>query len=355
MADIIWTLIPWMSFIFATRFTNLWGGLAVGGLVALVALARGVACHRVHIINVASVTYFAGLAAVLAVVHPGDLGTWARYAPIGSHALVTLLVVGSVLIGRPFTESYAREKNPEAVWDTPGFRASNRDACLALTVALLVGTISLGLAGAVHHAQFILQMVVPSAALASALQYTKTRIHGTTEESSPLSAEPGPNPSHLPAGLHGPAGCAPMRSEMGVSTRLQTCSFWSLLQKRNHTLPDQFSTSAGCEGPRRSREKWRAGERTAQGWTPFARNEPHSRSAASEGQFAGHAAGVQGSAGGSSGDVTGSIFSARACFRRDTRAVICLRKKIMAMTTTTTGTPIHPARSRAMKATVRLP
>jgi hypothetical protein len=186
MADIIWTLIPWMAFVFATRFTNLWGGLAVGGLIALVALARGVARHNLHILNVASVTYLAGLAAVLAVVHPSDLGTWARYAPIGSHLLVTLLVVGSVLIGRPFTESYAREKNPEAVWDTPGFRASNRDACLAFTAALLVGTISLVLAGTVHHAQFILQMIVPSAALTIALQYTKARIHETTKELAPV-------------------------------------------------------------------------------------------------------------------------------------------------------------------------
>ncbi len=31
----------------------------------------------------------------------------------------TIIVFGSILIGHPFTESYARETVPEEYWDTP--------------------------------------------------------------------------------------------------------------------------------------------------------------------------------------------------------------------------------------------
>jgi tryptophan-rich sensory protein len=180
MTDLIWSFSPWMTFLFATRFTNLWGGLAAGGLVALIVFVRAVARHKVHMLDVASIAYFTGLAAVLVVLHPGDIDTWGRYAQAGSHGLLTLLVFGSVLIGRPFTESYAREKTPEAAWQTPRFHAFNREISLAWSLAFLVGTISLVLAGAIDHAQLILRLGVPFGALLYAFKYTQQRASQTT-------------------------------------------------------------------------------------------------------------------------------------------------------------------------------
>jgi hypothetical protein len=78
-----------------------------------------------------------------------------------------------VLVGRPFTESYAREKAPEAAWHTPHFHAFNRKISLAWSLAFLVGTVSLVLAGAVDHAQLVLRMLVPFGALLYAFRYTQ--------------------------------------------------------------------------------------------------------------------------------------------------------------------------------------
>lgn len=185
MTDLIWSFSPWMTFLFATRFTNLWGGLAAGGLVALVVFARALARKKVHMLDVASIAYFTALAAVLAVVHPGDIDTWGRYAQAGSHGLLTVLVLGSVLIGRPFTESYAREQTPEAVWRTPHFHAFNRDISLVWGLAFVVGTISLVLAGAIDHAQLVLRMVVPFGALLYAFKYTQQRAGQTAKALTP--------------------------------------------------------------------------------------------------------------------------------------------------------------------------
>jgi hypothetical protein len=78
MTDLIWSFSPWMTFLVATRFTNLYGGLIAGGLVALVVFGRAVARKKVHMLDVASLVYFLSLAAALAVVHPGDIDTWGR-------------------------------------------------------------------------------------------------------------------------------------------------------------------------------------------------------------------------------------------------------------------------------------
>jgi hypothetical protein len=119
------------------------------------------------------------------LIQPGDLDTWGRYARAGSHGLLTVLVFGSVLIGRPFTESYAREKTATAAWHTPGFHAFNRDISLVWGLAFLVGTVSLVLAGAIDHAQMVLRMVVPFGALLYAFKYTQQRAGQTAKALTP--------------------------------------------------------------------------------------------------------------------------------------------------------------------------
>jgi hypothetical protein len=173
MTDLIWSFSPWMSFLLATRFTNLYGGLIAGGLVGLVVFMRSATRKNLHMLDVASVFYFLVLSAAVVVIHPSDIDTWGRYAQAGSHGLLTVLVFGSVLIGRPFTESYARARAPQAVWATPQFHGFNRQISLAWGAAFLLGTASMALAGAVDQVQVVLRVLVPFGALLLAFRYTQ--------------------------------------------------------------------------------------------------------------------------------------------------------------------------------------
>jgi hypothetical protein len=175
MTDLIWSFSPWMTFLLATRFTNLYGGLAAGGLVALVVFIRAVARRKLHMLDVASMAYFLALAAAVVAIRPSDIDTWGRYAQAGSHGLLTLLVFGSVLVNRPFTESYAREQVPEPIWGTRQFRSFNRSVSFVWGLAFLVGTASLTLAGSFDHAQFVLRMVIPFGCLLGAFKYTQQK------------------------------------------------------------------------------------------------------------------------------------------------------------------------------------
>src|ERR1019366_3638412 len=124
------------------------------------------------------------------------LDFWSRYAQAGSHTALTLIVFGSILIGHPFTESYAREKTPAALWDTPEFHAINRRISAVWGLAFLAGTISRIAAGSTGDRQVLLRIIVPFGALYLAYQYTQKQ---TKQARSPAPAPTGPVPSGYPS------------------------------------------------------------------------------------------------------------------------------------------------------------
>jgi hypothetical protein len=210
MTDLIWSFAPWLAFLLGTRVTSLYGAVVAGVAVAAVVAVRAVARHRLHLLDVAGLCYFLALGAVLVIVHPGHLEFWSRYAQAGSHIALTLIVFGSILIGHPFTESYARRTAPAAVWHTRQFHAINRRISAVWGLAFLAGTISLLIAGSVSDRQVLLRVIVPFGALYLAYRYTQKQASQAqdatppgepTASSSalPTPATPHPEPSHTPA------------------------------------------------------------------------------------------------------------------------------------------------------------
>ncbi len=96
------------------------------------------------------------------------------------HIALTLIVFGSILIGHPFTESYARHTTPKAVWNTPQFHALNRRISAVWGLAFLAGTISLLIAGSVGDRQVLLRVIVPFGALYLAYRYSQKQARPST-------------------------------------------------------------------------------------------------------------------------------------------------------------------------------
>lgn len=176
MTDLIWSFSPWILFLLANRFTSFSGAVTIGLVAAFVVAGRAIGHHHFHLLDMAGVLYFTGLGLALEIVQPTSDVYWSRYAQAGSHAFLTLIVLGSVAIGRPFTEPYARETTPKELWGTPQFRSVNRTISLVWGLAFLVGTISLIIAGSVTNRTFLLRVVVPFGALAWAYSYTQHTI-----------------------------------------------------------------------------------------------------------------------------------------------------------------------------------
>jgi Ca2+/Na+ antiporter len=196
MTDLIWSFSPWLAFLLGTRVTSLYGAVAAGVGVAAVVAVRAVTRHRLHLLDVAGLCYFLALSAVLVAVHPGHLEFWSRYAQAGSHIALTLIVFGSILIGRPFTESYARHTAPAAVWHTRQFHAINQRISAVWGLAFLAGTISLLIAGSVGDRQVLLRVIVPFGALYLAYRYTQKQTRQAQDATPP--SEPPTGGSALP-------------------------------------------------------------------------------------------------------------------------------------------------------------
>ena len=114
MTELIWSFAPWIVFLLTARLTNVGVAIGAGAIAAVVVLVRAVANRRVHLLDVASLGYFAGLATLVVVTQPSRLDQWAAYAQAGSHLVLMVVVWGSILIGKPFTEAYARQTTPAA-------------------------------------------------------------------------------------------------------------------------------------------------------------------------------------------------------------------------------------------------
>jgi MFS superfamily sulfate permease-like transporter len=51
MTEMMWSLLPWLTFMTATPLANLWAGLAAGLAVAIVVLARAIAHRKVRMLE----------------------------------------------------------------------------------------------------------------------------------------------------------------------------------------------------------------------------------------------------------------------------------------------------------------
>jgi hypothetical protein len=162
-----------VAFLIGVRAGDVYWGAGAGIVVAAVVLLRALGRHRVHLFDVIGVIYFGGMLILLAALQPHNIDTWGRYAQAVAHGSLTVIVFGSILIDRPFTEPYAREQVPKQYWNSPDFRAVNRKISALWGLAFLIGTASLIAAGASADRQFLLRIVVPLGALVLAFRATQ--------------------------------------------------------------------------------------------------------------------------------------------------------------------------------------
>ena len=192
MTDLIWSFSPWVAFLLGVRVGDVYWGAAIGVVVAAVVLVRTIVRHRTHLFDVVGVVYFGGMLILLAALQPHDIGTWGRYAQAVAHGSLTVLVFGSILINRPFTEPYAREQVPHEFWGSPDFRAVNRKISAVWGLAFLIGTISLIAAGSTGDRQFLLRIAVPFGALFLAFIYSQKQsgdVKGTAGASNTVPGQ----------------------------------------------------------------------------------------------------------------------------------------------------------------------
>jgi hypothetical protein len=163
---------PWIAW-WVLAANNTYRQAALVALVLAVGLQIWGFTHgrEPKILDLASIGWFVIIEIVAFTASATDL---AHYAQPASNAALTLIVLTTILIGRPFTEEYARETVPKEYWETETFKSTTRTIAWVWFLALLVGTASGFIRTHVgSDAETWTQWIIPIGAIVVAIKFTE--------------------------------------------------------------------------------------------------------------------------------------------------------------------------------------
>ncbi|MFI9355361.1 hypothetical protein [Streptomyces lydicus] len=169
---------PWiaMSVLVGPGRYELAVGVSLALAVALVVLGR--VRHpgsSLKILEVADVVFFAAMAVIGAFASQGTLGWLENYSGEVSNIALTVIALGSMAAGVPFTLQYAREQVPRERWGDPLFLRTNYLITGAWGAAFAVAALAGAYGDLVLHNSNNLWTgwIIQIAAIIAALQFTR--------------------------------------------------------------------------------------------------------------------------------------------------------------------------------------
>jgi hypothetical protein len=164
-------LIPWLLFTVIAEH----GTLKIASIAALV-IAIGIAIPGIRqghpkVIEIGAAVAFAGFTIVAFAADPSVAHWLERYARAVAAGMLALIAVGSLLF-TPFTEQYARERVPREFWNSPRFKAINRQLTLLWAGVFCAMVVSHVIAGEIDKrgANIFFNWVVPIFLVLSAVK-----------------------------------------------------------------------------------------------------------------------------------------------------------------------------------------
>ena len=164
------TCVPWLTFWILASCHKLF-------LAIFVALAASVATiiiekmsgRSVKVLQSGTLAVFVILGLTMVFVDHAWLGRWIR---ILSNAGLTLIVLVSIIIRKPFTLQYARESVPKESWDSPEFLHANYIITWVWFAAFVVNTAASGLDHIIPSMNAVVGYAIASSPFVVATMFT---------------------------------------------------------------------------------------------------------------------------------------------------------------------------------------
>lgn len=184
--------VPWIVFTLVAEHSAL-KLAAIGALLASVLIAaRSVRAGGAKVLELGAVLVFVGFTVVAFQADPATAGVVDRYARAIAAAILSLIAFGSLLMV-PFTEPYARESVPRALWSSPQFKQLNRRLTAMWGIVFAAMVPAHVIAGAIdtHRANLIFNWAVPIALVLWAAKRTAAVSNAPDRQKSAGLACPG--------------------------------------------------------------------------------------------------------------------------------------------------------------------
>ena len=164
------TFVPWLAFWVLASRGQLFLAIAVALAASIAAIVmEKMAGRNAKILQIGTLVVFVvfGLAALVA--DRAWLGHWIRLL---SNVALTLIVLVSILIGKPFTIQYARESVPKEHWDSPEFLRANYVITWVWFAAFVVNAAASGLNYLIPSINVVVNYVIAIVPFIAASMFT---------------------------------------------------------------------------------------------------------------------------------------------------------------------------------------
>jgi uncharacterized membrane protein len=165
--------VPWIVFsVVAGPSTWMWAALAALLCSLILSVPSWRSTRSISVLDAAGLVFF-GVLVVLALVLPrAALQPIEDRAQLLSSVVIALVALGSLAVGRPFTEYYARQQTPREYWNSPVFKQINRVITAVWGLVFVLNALCDAAVAYLGVNSDVFNWVVPIVAIVAAVKFT---------------------------------------------------------------------------------------------------------------------------------------------------------------------------------------
>lgn len=165
---------PWIIFAIIAGPSS-WMYAALAALICSIVLAvpEWRRNHSLSVLNIAGIAFFAVLVVLALVLDRAALQPVEDRAQLLSSVVIALVALGSLAVGRPFTEYYAKQSTPREYWESPDFKRINRVLTLVWGLVFVFNALCDLLVATSGASPDVLNWVLPVVAIVAAVKFSE--------------------------------------------------------------------------------------------------------------------------------------------------------------------------------------
>lgn len=165
--------VPWIVFaVVSGPSTWEWAALAALLCSVILTVPAWLRTRSTSVLDATGIVFFAVMAILALVLDRAALQPLENHAQLLSSLVVAVVAFGSLAVGRPFTEYYAKQTTPRQYWQSPTFRRINRVLTALWGAVFVVCALCDLAAGSWGGGSDVFNWVLPAVVIVAAVRFT---------------------------------------------------------------------------------------------------------------------------------------------------------------------------------------
>ena len=172
-AAIFLGFVPWIVFsVVAGPSTWMWAALAAFLCSLILSVPSWRSTRSISVLDAAGLVFFGVLVVLALVLDSATLQPIEDRAQMLSSIVIAVVALGSLAVGRPFTEYYAKQQTPREYWNSPTFKQINRAITAVWGLVFVFNALCDAVVAYLGASSDVFNWVVPIVAIVAAVKFT---------------------------------------------------------------------------------------------------------------------------------------------------------------------------------------